>query len=195
MSTQIHGHALVRVSERLQMSVEEVEELLNQERYVLLGREDSSPKVHKLFFSVLDGHWFVAVQDEVNMHVITIIPLAYHYKWCVSQDAMHQARELALKERPEKKSCIDVLKPSVWRVTACFETVRGTIRHVNLKSFPLSEYSSIRSLEEDSQVCEILDGLLKTKMREEDRRTSLLVRLGGNGVPEHLVLRALRVSQ
>jgi len=92
LDTTFTEHAFKRVSERLHLSPEEVAQLLNEDKYVPLGKDGSSKRVHKLFYSEPDSFWFVAVQDEVTKEVVTVLPVDYHHRWKVSGDALSFAR-------------------------------------------------------------------------------------------------------
>lgn len=89
-------HAFDRVAERLHLLHEDVAHLLEEDKYILLGKDGSSNRVHKLFFSQPDKYWFVAVQDETTAEVVTVLPIDYHNRWQISGDALSLARAKVL---------------------------------------------------------------------------------------------------
>ena len=93
-------HALDRVADRLHMSVAEVEEILNQEKTVLLGYEPGTRKMHLLFYSTTDQEYFVAVQDEKTREVVTILPFTYDY---YRTSFHHPSRLGIIKARARRK--------------------------------------------------------------------------------------------
>ena len=96
--TRFTEHALERVGERLHLSHKEVAQLLDQDMCVALGKDGSSNRVHKLFYSEPDSFWFVAVQDAATGEVITVISIDQHHRWKVSGDALSLARAKACGE-------------------------------------------------------------------------------------------------
>lgn len=96
--TKFTEHAFERVGERLHLSHEEVAQLLDEDKCVPLGKDGSSNRLHKLFYSKPDSYWFVAVQDEVTGEVVTLLPIDYHNRWKVSGDALSLARAKACGE-------------------------------------------------------------------------------------------------
>lgn len=86
--TSFTVHALDRVKERLHLSTDEVQILLDEGLYVPLGYEDRSTRQHRLFYSRPDGRCFVAVQDTSNGVVVTVLPADYRdCSWKISPDA------------------------------------------------------------------------------------------------------------
>jgi len=71
-------------------------DIFTRELYVLIGTEEDHPNVsHKLFFSGTDNKWFVAIQNDDDGSVITIIPSAYYYQiGRISQSLVDYARRL-----------------------------------------------------------------------------------------------------
>ena len=68
---RILPHAIRRIQERISLTAEEIKGILDTDRAVSVGREDG--RVHRIFFSKPDKHYFEAVQDEKNGDVITIL--------------------------------------------------------------------------------------------------------------------------
>lgn len=90
-------HALDRVQERLTATRVEVAALLNTGLFVPIGGEPGSHRTHRLFHSQRDRTSFVAVQDERDGTVVTVLPIDYHdlCAWQVSVEARRAARSLA----------------------------------------------------------------------------------------------------
>jgi hypothetical protein len=82
---------------RLSLSPAEVADLLDWNLAVDIGIESGTNRVHRLFFSAPDGVCFVAVQDQLNGAVVTVLPVDFHENiaWQVSLSAEGTARELA----------------------------------------------------------------------------------------------------
>lgn len=71
----------------------EVADLIDSRRAIPVGHD--AHKVHWLFFSIFDCDWFVAVRDEHNGEVITVLPINYHSAWRVSKQTLDNARFLS----------------------------------------------------------------------------------------------------
>jgi len=89
-------HAHEKIEERLLMSAETLCELLDDGIVVITGKEISSNRYHKVFYSPLNKMCFVAVQDHKTGHIITVLPLDYHQNkaWVISYDAQLMAKEI-----------------------------------------------------------------------------------------------------
>jgi hypothetical protein len=173
-------HALIRVFERLHLSEKEIAQILDSHICVLLGRDGDSTKVHKLFFSRLDNSWFVAVLDESNNEVLTILPSDYHNRWRISSDALDQAR--ALVQGGKKTSgLVERLMPGValsFRFSAVLENKQRKIRTVGLGSVPCKGYSSVVDASEDQNVQELLRERLADQITESEKVVVILGRIG-----------------
>ena len=177
MPAYIRGHAFDRVSERLQMSPQEVADLLDQERYVLIGIEDGSSVAHKLIYSVLDNSWFVVIQDDVCGHVITILPAAFEKRMEVSADAIRQARLLAEGELPLKSAPSGFTGPSFW-FNAVIEDRRGITRTISLKPVPLVGEATIDAVLEGRPMIEYIKKEISGKILFMEKVVSVDIRIG-----------------
>ena len=89
-------HAHEKIEERLLMSAETLCELLDNDIVVITGKETSSNRHHKVFYSPLNKMCFVAIQDYKTGHIITVLPIDYHQNkaWVISYDAQKMAKEI-----------------------------------------------------------------------------------------------------
>lgn len=96
-STVLTAHARARLSERTHMEEPKFCKCLDDQECVIVGIEPYTDKVHKLFYSVEDDATFVAIQDNANGAVITVLPLDYHENlgWSVTPKKMERAKWLA----------------------------------------------------------------------------------------------------
>lgn len=83
-----HGYLRVVGEEgeerRLHLSPEEVAEILDEDKAVPIGRDPKDPdKIHRAFYSKPDDECIVAVQDETNGEVITLLPFSHHGRFVV----------------------------------------------------------------------------------------------------------------
>lgn len=78
------------------MAPAEVTAILDHDLAVLVGAK--SGHLHRLFFSPAEEQCFVAVQDQENGDVLTVLPLDYHSSkaWEVSLEAQERAESLLL---------------------------------------------------------------------------------------------------
>lgn len=93
---RLSRHALQRVGDRLSATPDDVTAILDHDLAVLLGTD--SGRLHRLFYSPADDQCFVAIQDEENGDVVTVLPLDYHSSlaWEVSLEAQEEAERLLL---------------------------------------------------------------------------------------------------
>jgi len=71
-------HALDRVAERMHLTTVELAEILDRGLAVTLGVDEYSNRLRRLFYSVVDEQFFVAVQDAKFGDVVTVLPLDYY---------------------------------------------------------------------------------------------------------------------
>jgi len=95
VKTTLLSHALERALTRLTITPEEIVELIDNFS-ISLGYEDGTKKVHKIFYSFLDDSHFVAIQDEENGEIITILPVEYHNRWVIPTDLFTETMDLGL---------------------------------------------------------------------------------------------------
>ena len=191
MRPRFTRHATDRVLGRLTLTFEEVSHILEKEQYVLIGRDRDSSRVHKLFYSELDSFWFVAIQDEADGMVVTILPIDYHNRWRIADETLQQAR--MLREGPPKPPQKPVPKETVGVVKfgAIIETKKGNRRHVKLGSFPKKPGSSGEDLLADHHVVARVRQTLSEQIREGETLISCTLRIGNRGLPTNIVLPAL----
>lgn len=94
------SHARIRLEERLSLSNEEINDLLENSKCVLLGQEEE--RVHKLFYSKPDNNYFVAIHDETTNEMVTILSLDYHNRWVIDLDMCAEAKNLVLGITPDE---------------------------------------------------------------------------------------------
>lgn len=152
-------HAFERTENRLSLSHKEVATILDSNKTVNIGVEESSRRVHRLFYSEPDAVPFVAVQDEKCGTIVTILPIDYHERcaWHVSYDAQKEAqsiitgipyekKEQTIFKKPKKKKKkkrnaagfpIVQNTPSAYRLTATEYDEHGRrVRNFRLGSMP-----------------------------------------------------------
>jgi len=84
---------------------EELCRILNDDLVVLVGQESGTSKIHKLFYSIYDETFYVAVQDELTGGVITILP-PEQSRWRIAAEAYKQARALVCDSAESKTATI-----------------------------------------------------------------------------------------
>lgn len=102
-------HAQQRIGDRLSTDAADVAAILDHDLAVLVGT--TSGHLHRLFFSPADEQCFVAIQDQENGDVVTILPLDYHSSlaWEVSLETQERAESLLLGS---KRSAAQAKSPS-----------------------------------------------------------------------------------
>jgi hypothetical protein len=107
------SHAAKRIFQRTSMDSLELMKLLDNGACVNIGQSSGSYRRHLLFFSPEDKFYYVAIQDERNGKIITILPPAYHknsawkitLKQCLlAKERFERYSELALVRKSMKKA-------------------------------------------------------------------------------------------
>lgn len=168
MEARFTGHASSRILDRLSLTRKEIKTLLDADLCILIGRESSTNRVHKLFFSMPDSSCFVAVQDDQNGEVVTILPFDYHGKWEISLESLEQAQALvekAFRVAPVQPSEED--KPGSLIFMAYIERLDGKSRRAITLGRRKIIYcgGSIEAAANDKNLYLIFMGQLRKKMR------------------------------
>ena len=75
--TKLTEHASARLIERTSLSPQALCAILDGGAFVSLGKEVGNTKISKLFFSKSDDQFFVAIQDQKNGEVVTVLTIEY----------------------------------------------------------------------------------------------------------------------
>ena len=89
-------HGEDRLYERTSTETGYVVDLIEKGFALPLGYERRTTKNHYLFYSVDDRDNFVAVVDDANKEVVTVLPINWHNAWRISPEAEMMAQDLAL---------------------------------------------------------------------------------------------------
>lgn len=107
------SHAAKRIFQRTSINSLELMKLLDNGACVNIGQIAGSSRRHLLFFSPKDKFYYVAIQDEHNGRIITILPPAYHKNlaWKITPEQCQLAEKrykqyskLALVKKSMKKA-------------------------------------------------------------------------------------------
>jgi hypothetical protein len=96
--TILSKHAMVRNHQRTSMHEKEIVRLLGEGRVVNTGSKPGLTKNHLLFYSKTDDACFVAIQDQVDGKIVTILPLDYqrNLAWKITEEQQVEAKRLAV---------------------------------------------------------------------------------------------------
>lgn len=89
------SHAAKRIAQRTSMDSMELMSLIDNGACVNIGQHAGSYRRHLLLFSPKDSFYYVAIQDERNGEIITVLPPAYHRNlaWKISTEQCQMARK------------------------------------------------------------------------------------------------------
>ena len=146
MATRFTRHAFKNVSARLFSSHDDIAKILDYGLFLPIGSEEGAKeKVHKLFFSKMDNEWFVAVQDEKNDEVITVLPIDYHNRWQISLEALMEAKRLVTPAdiAEEDPGPTRETAPGIVQITVTSKKSNGESRHFTLCKFSFGDWGPI----------------------------------------------------
>jgi len=178
-------HAQVRLAERSSLSVDELRMILEQQLYVPLGRDHS--RVHKLFYSQLDGFWLVAIHDEETLEVVTVLPMSYHNRWRISPDALEQSRRILCGEPKSEPSLPQESEKAqapatTFRFSARFEKVSESgVRTVNLGAFPRIGGDGLEVVMSDQGILQTIRERISERLLSDEKCVTVSVRIGNRG--------------
>lgn len=185
-------HAWTRVHERLSLTPLEVAEILDRDRAVNIGIEAGSTRVHRLFYSPPDREWFVAVVDQADGVLVTILPVDYHerFAWTVSEQAQQLARKLVITSglpigsRPGTRAdeAIAGSGAHVFRIAAYVYDDLGHVKVLSLGSWPAQPYGGlVERLLDDERFFDAVGNRLTARGFPLQRCEAVYVRLGRLG--------------
>lgn len=175
------NHARNMLEERIAATDEYVCELLDAGACVPVGREKGSNKIHYLFWSEKDGKCFVAVQDERNREIVTLLPTQYQNRFKMSCGIEMWARQLAenLKREPSSGSPLPMVH------VKCI-IVHGSKRRIIIFKLNgeeyLDSYPTIRSGSRNKNLDNTIKEFLARELKEGEHCTFILTRWGGSGL-------------
>ena len=188
-------HALDRLDSRLSLTPNQVIEILELGKTVPIGTETGKTRTHYLFYSIPDRQCFVAVIDDKDGTVVTVLPEDYHENlgWPISDESRKMAVNLS-GERQEKqvieyeeelvvsvKVAIESPAPRVFKVSGGIRGRCGSFKYVNLGSWPLEPYSGkIEKLMEDKVFLDHVRAVGKIK-KADGTLVTLTIKIGKNG--------------
>lgn len=181
-------HARERIGDRLSTAPDEVAAILDHDLAVLLGAD--SGRLHRLFFSPSDEQCFVAIQDQENGDVVTILPLDYHSSlaWEVPLEAQERAELLLLGSKRSAAQAAEREEPppdpeppnatttggesagsGTFRIRCYVLTPDGRIRGRGLGSMPLARVGGDLSVvpRSDDVLAEIRQRVEETLQQDE----------------------------
>ena len=152
-------HALDRLDSRLSLIPKQVVEILESGKIVPIGTETGKTRTHYLFYSIPDRQCFVAVIDDKDGTVITVLPEDYHENlgWPISDESRKMAVGLSGEVQDETIEAVDVsvfteeivvpvkvvvasTAPSVFKISGGIRDENGNVKYTNLGSWPLEPY-------------------------------------------------------
>jgi hypothetical protein len=188
-------HASRRVEDRISISEEEVKKMISEEKCVTLYKEEGTDIYHHLFFSHLDNQCFVAVVNNHDGRVITILPLHFHQKYNfrgrISEEACQMAMQLSGHYTPPEKlsetldEVIEEIRipsnppPSVFRIMVWGYQPRGEHKIFNLGSCPVNKEIDGSKLLKDSSFCKEILRRLEEKY-PGTKLSSMVITYGKN---------------
>lgn len=187
-------HAQERIVDRLSMDVADVAAILDHDLALLVGAK--SGHSHRLFFSPPDEQCFVAIQDQENGDVVTVLPLDYHSSlgWEVSIEAQEEAELLLLgstrsatpvagggasprTERPTATAASgEPPSTGTFRIRCYIRTPEGRVRGRSLGSMPLACVGGdLSGVEKSSEALAEITARLAERLEPGDALESVYV--------------------
>ena len=189
MKTCFTRHAWSRVLGRLTLPPAELADILDWNLAVDIGIEESTNRVHRLFYSSPDDMCFVAIQDRRNGAVVTVLPIDYHETCAfrVSDGAQEQARALVRPTehaRPVPAVSAPLAGVASFSALAYVKADVNAVRLVKLVRVASATYDGcIERVLQDDEFFRLINEAIAAKGLERDSVETIYVRAGGAGRP------------
>ena len=102
MDITLTKHAIERLEERTGMTKENFEQIYHEEKILPIGEEESSSRIHELFYSHFVDQCYISIRDQKNSEIITILPVDYHNNcaWMVDHNTQAMMKMMSSKNTP-----------------------------------------------------------------------------------------------
>lgn len=186
-STIFTAHAFDRVNQRLTLSHDDVAAILDNDLAVSVGVDPFSNRLRRVFYSIPDEQFFVAVQDVNAGAVVTVLPLEYHanLRWPIREKKLVEAARRVGAKPPDLGGVAGVVPKvprTALRISCSVVGTDGIPRFRNLGSWPAGTApEDLALLAHDETFMEAMLTRLQTKGVSEQSRVTLHVRLGKDG--------------
>lgn len=143
-------HAQERLESRSSLLFEEVHKIVMDEKYVPLGRENNSNRVHWLFYSPREDLWHVLVVDDAKQEIVTVMPPDFRGKFTIGIEALHDAKSLwdeAVEKVETRLPDPGITPPDpTYKLRGYFKTSQGIRKMFSLKGYPEGDGSPRETL-------------------------------------------------
>ena len=84
------------------MSEEDFKQIYKEEKILPIGEEESSNKIHELFYSHFVDQCFISIRDQNNSEIITVLPVDYHGNcaWKIDQNTQAMMKKMYSENTP-----------------------------------------------------------------------------------------------
>lgn len=177
-------HAFDRLQERTKITAEEIAILFDNNVYLNLGAKPGLIKHHILFYSKDDNDFYVAIQDNLNGDIITILPLDYHSNlaWGVTE---RDKEKVLLKYKEYEKKLETPLETAKYNIKIHF-LFEEKFKSLDVSNKALVDYeSSVERLLNDQGVQGEIKEVIKKNKIEVTDDILISVRIGRKGKPTY----------
>ena len=148
--TRFTRHGYLRIvggegkERRLELYPEDVAEILDNDKAVPVGRDPKAPhRLHRAFYSIPDDECIIAVQDDENGEVITLLPFSHHGRFALDTIKVRKmAMQLMGISLPLDVECERIVAEANTDCIIAMEFRRPThasVDMVRLKRMPVAE--------------------------------------------------------
>lgn len=170
-------HAEERLHQRSSETLDSLERIISERKYVSIGHEAGSNREHFLFYSREDQIWHVIVIDVKTKQIITILPIDFHenISWKVSADALQEAKDVI-----EGKENLEVaqplgLAPSVIRIVGVYSQSWKRSKRLNLGSWPFNHNLQLPEFFPDAEFWTTVEGRIQGKEQSLENIESMFI--------------------
>ncbi len=151
-------HAQKRLLERSTESIQSIQSIISENRFLRIGSEERSTREHFLIYSTLDQLWHVLVVDSQTSEVITILPIDYHSQtaWEISSASLEHSYNLSIS-RPQENRSKNI------RISVIYYIKFKSLKRANLGPWPLPSGRSLSTFIPTSEFWQHIKEKLKAK--------------------------------
>ena len=182
--THLSCHGRKRLSERTQLTEDEMEWMLDRKCYINSGSTPGFNKEHLIFYSLPDDKAFVAIRDRLTGLVITVLPENYHANlaWEILEGEVEKAKGLAKNMQPYKTTQQVEIKDKKFFVSVHFIDENGFQKAKLILKQSADKYGgNLQAFVDELKLIDNIKEVVNAKKLKYKMLLCLSIRLGSHG--------------
>ena len=170
-------HAILRLRERSNDSMKNINYLLSNDIYIPIGNEKH--KEHNLIYSLIDDNFHIIIKDTKSKEIITILPPDYHNNiaWNIDPEMYNDIKQRTINNKPFTDYINKAAIPMSKFKLAGIYILNDETKSISLGSIPINN-KTIDSIKYTKEFWNYVYDTLDEKNINHNHVLSINVRIG-----------------